>query len=104
MTAAYRLTPYAAEGFRRIVFYVDEHFGSAVAERVVEELERAFEQLAAHPDIGHRREELTSDDLVRFWSVGPTLIAYRLKLGALEVLFVERGALNWEALLREHLR
>lgn len=103
MTAAYRLTPRAAEGFRRVAHYVDEHFGSVVAERVVDELERAFEQLAANPGMGHRREDLTADEEVRFWSAGPTLIAYRERPERLEVLFVERGELDWERLLRKHV-
>lgn len=103
MTRAYRLTPRAAEGFRSIAHYVDEHFGSAVAERVVNELEQAFESLAANPGLGHRREDLTTDAEVRFTSVGPTLIAYRERPGGLEVLFVERGELDWQRLLGEHL-
>jgi antitoxin ParD1/3/4/toxin ParE1/3/4 len=103
VTAAYRLTPRAAEGFRRIAYYVDAHFGSVAAERVIDELERAFEQIAANPDIGHHREDLTADEDVRFWSAGPTLIAYRARPMGLEVLFVERGELDWENLLREHL-
>jgi hypothetical protein len=41
------------------------------------DIERAFELLAALPDPGHRREDLTQDDEIRFWTVGPTLIAYR---------------------------
>jgi len=104
VTLAYRLTPRAAEGFRRIVYYVDEHFGAAVAERVVDELARAFEKLAANPGIGHRREDLTRDEEVRFCTVGPTLIAYRERTKWIEVLFVERGELDWENLLRKHLK
>jgi plasmid stabilization system protein ParE len=103
VTAHYRLTPKAAEGFRRIVHYVDEQFGTQVAERVVDELERAFEQLAANPAMGHCREDLTKEEDVRFWSVGPTLIAYRERPGCLEVLFAERGELDWENLLRTHI-
>jgi hypothetical protein len=67
-------------------------------------LERAFELPAAKPDVGHHREDLTPDEHVLFWSVGPTLIAYRAKPEWLEVLFVERGGLDWEALLRKHLQ
>jgi plasmid stabilization system protein ParE len=103
VTRAYRLTPRAAEGFRGIADYVDEHFGAAVAARVVDELEHAFEQLAANPGIGHRREDLTANEAVRFWNVGPTLIAYRDRPQWLEILFVERGGIDWESFLREHL-
>lgn len=103
MTAAYRLTPSAREGLLRIVFYVEERFGSEVADRVLMELERAFEQLAAHPGLGHRREDLTRDARVRFWSVGPTLLAYRAQLKWVEILFVERAELDWERMLTKHL-
>jgi plasmid stabilization system protein ParE len=103
VTAAYRLTPQAREGFRRIIFYVEERFGLEVADRVVTDLESAFELIAASPDVGHHREDLTRDERVLFWSVGPTLIAYRLGTECLEVLFVERGELDWGRFLTEHL-
>jgi plasmid stabilization system protein ParE len=61
----------------RIAMHVEEQFGSEVADCVIQNLEQAFGQLAENPDIGHRREDLTQDVRVRFWSVGPTLVAYR---------------------------
>jgi len=104
VTAAYRLTPRAREGFLRMAFHVEEHFGPKVADRVVQELEAAFEQLAANPRIGHRREDLTRDARVLFWSVGPTLMAYRAQSKWVEILFVERGELDWERMLKRHLK
>lgn len=104
MTAAYRLTPRARDGLRRIVFYVEENFGLEAADRAVADLEQAFELLAAHPDVGHRREDLTRDERIRFWPVGPTLIAYRSTNEWIEILFVERGELDWEQMLTKHLR
>lgn len=103
MTAAYRLTPKAREGFHRIVIYVEENFGLEVADRVVTDLGKAFELLAANPDVGHHREDLTRDEHVLFWSVGPTLIAYRSCPEWIEILFVERGELDWERMLTKHL-
>ena len=103
MTAAYRLTPRAREGFRRVIFYVEEHFGIEVADRVVTDLEKAFELLARNPEVGHHREDLTRAERVLFWSVGPTLIAYRSRPEWIEVLFVERGELDWERMLTKHL-
>ena len=59
-----------------------------------------IELLAANPGVGHRRDDLTNDDRVRFWSVGPTLIAFRAESrDALEVLMVERGDKDWERIL-----
>lgn len=103
MTAAYRLTPKAREGFLEIALYVEEQFGSDVADRVVTELEEAFDLLATNPAAGHKREDLTEDEAIRFWSVGPTLIAYRARPTVVEILFVERGSIDWERLLREHV-
>ena len=103
MTARYRLTPRARAGFLAIALHVEHHFGLEVAERVVTDLEKAFELLAANPGMGHRREDLTRDERVLFWPVGPTLIAYRSNPDWVEVLFVERGELDWERLLTQHL-
>ena len=69
--------------------------------RVAANLERAFERLAAHPGMGHVREDLTSVADVLFWPVGPTLIAYRSDGAGVEVLLVERGELDWTTLLGE---
>lgn len=98
----YRLTPRARDGLLRIVVYVEERFGLQVADRVLGEIETAFELVAKDPDIGHRREDLTADEQMRFWSVGPTLIAYRTAQKHVEILFVERGEVDWERLLEEH--
>lgn len=97
--AGYRLTPRARSGLRSILEYVEGRFGVRVAERVLDELEAAFEQLAQSPGVGHLREDITSKEQVRFWSVKPSLIAYRLVDGVVEILFVERGERDWEKLL-----
>jgi toxin ParE1/3/4 len=104
VTAAYRLTPKAREGFLRIAFYVEERFGPRVADKVVQDLETALGRIAANPEIGHRREDLTRDEGVLFWSVGPTLMAYRVRPRWVEILFVERGELDWERMLTRHLK
>ncbi len=103
MIAAYRLTPIASDGLRRIVFYVEGRFGPEIAGRVVDEFERAFERLASSQRLGHRRHDLTRDECIPFWSVGPTLIAYRVRPEWVEILFIERGELDWERMLAEQL-
>ena len=103
MTARYRLTPRARAGFHRVAAYVEENFGGVVAERVVGDLERAFERLAKNPGAGHARVDLTRDPRVLFWPVGPTLIAYRPDPEGVQVLFVERGEVDWERIMRESL-
>lgn len=103
MRASYRLTPKAAEGLWRIVQFVAERFDQDIAERVLDQLEEAFERLAEHPGIGHRRTDLTAEADVRFWSVGPTVIAFRERPGCIEVLCVEPGQRDWEKLLPGHI-
>lgn len=80
-----------------MVARTEEAFGPIVAARVLDQIARAFELLAEHPGVGHRREGLTRDPRTRFWAVGPTLIAYRPAAGGIEVLLVERGEIDWEA-------
>lgn len=65
----------------------------------VHELESAFQRLAEHPGMGHRRGDLTDDEDVLFWTVGPTVIAYRSHGSGVLVLFLERGELDWERML-----
>ena len=84
---------------RAILDYVEGRFGVGVAERVLTRLVAALALLAEHPGVGHRREDITKDEHVKFWSVGPTLIAYRVVPSGLQVLFVERAERDWEKLL-----
>lgn len=104
MTVGYRLTPSARQGLERIVQEVEQRFGTVVAERVLDQAERALHRLASNPRIGHRREDLTHDEHVRFWNVGPTLIAYRRGSTGIEILLIERGELDWKNELLRYLR
>lgn len=74
----YRLTPRAQIGLRSIIEYVEGRFGVRVAERVLDKLEEAFELVADSPGVGRVREDITSNAQVRFWTVTPSLIAYRV--------------------------
>jgi hypothetical protein len=40
---------------------------------------------------------------VRFWTVGPALIAYRVMREDIQVLFIERGETDWESVLGKPL-
>lgn len=97
--AGYALTPYARTGLRSILEYVEREFGARVGERVLDKLVAAFELIADNPGIGHRREDLTTDEWIRFWAAGPTLIAYRTTTDTIEILFIERGEKDWARLL-----
>lgn len=98
--AEYRLTPLARQGLAEILDYVEREFGGAVAEAVLERIGSALETVAANPDIGAHRPEITDDETIRFWSVAPSVIAYRQKGDVVEILFVERGERDLGRLLR----
>jgi plasmid stabilization system protein ParE len=101
VSARYVLTPKAEEGLLRIALYLEQHFGPQVTDDALRRLENAFSDLALMPGIGHTREDITADPSIRFWSVSPTLIAYRRGHPLLEVLFIERGEMDWTQVLRE---
>jgi plasmid stabilization system protein ParE len=92
--------PEAREGLRRIHEHVADRFGERIADQVFDRFAAAFESLAEHPEMGHRRPDITRDDRLRFWSVGPSLVAYRIASDdTLEILFIERGGRDWENVL-----
>jgi plasmid stabilization system protein ParE len=57
--------------------------------------------LAESPGVGHVREDITQNESVLFWSVRPSLIAYRRAADVVEILFVERGERDWDRLLEK---
>lgn len=86
----YSIAP-AAENDLALVFdYIAERNPDA-ADRVMDALVEAFDRLADHPKLGHRRSDLT-DRPVRFWSVRDYLIIYRgeRKVEVLRVLHGRR--------------
>ena len=97
----YRLTPRAQRGFKDILDYVEREFGLRIAEEVLDRLQAALESLGANPGRGRVRQDITGDERVRFLSVGPSLIAYRLAEDVVEILFVERGERDWRGLFGE---
>jgi plasmid stabilization system protein ParE len=97
-----RLTRRARDGLDRIVASVEARFGPSVTDRVLDSLLDALVLLSEHPRAGHRREDITDDENLLFWSVGPTLIAYRPTKRGLEVVAVERANVDWSGIL-DHL-
>lgn len=97
----YRLTPRARQGLTGILEYVEREFGLDSAELVLDQLVAAFERIAHQPGIGHTRDEITEDRTIRFWSVPPTVIAYRARGDIVEILIVERGERDWPQLFRK---
>jgi plasmid stabilization system protein ParE len=98
----YALTPRARDGLLGILRDVERDFDAFQALRVFDRIVAGFVLLAEHPGVGHVRSDLHRDPGVRFWSVPPSLIAYRVAPdGVLEILMVERAERDWPRLLGE---
>jgi toxin ParE1/3/4 len=72
----------------------------AAALRVYDALEAAFELLASHPGIGHKREDLT-DRPLRFHSVYAYLLVYDPSSRPLTFVAILHGARDTKRLLNE---
>src|SRR5262245_16516991 len=71
----YTVAPAAENDLALIFDYIAQRNPDA-ADRVMDALVEAFDRLADHPKLGHRRTDLTARP-VRFWSVRDYLIVYR---------------------------
>ena len=63
---SYILTERARTGLSAIASYVSHRFDVDVAITTVEKIENACQILAENPGLGHRREDLTSEEFIRF--------------------------------------
>ena len=100
MNRGYRLTVEARANIEEICAFIAEDSINA-AVRISEALERAFEQLAATPEIGHKREDLTARP-VKFWSVYSYLVMYDPASVPLTIIAVLHGARDVEWLLKNN--
>ena len=98
MSLGYRLTPEARANVDEVCAFIAEDNADA-ALRVLDALEYAFDQLAATPEIGHRREDLTERP-VKFWSVYSYLVVYDPASTPLTIIAVLHGARDIERLLK----
>ena len=69
------------------------------ADRLIARFFDAFETLARHPAIGHRRLDLTSHSVL-FWAVGDYLVIYRQRRRRVEIVAVVHGARDIPRYLR----
>ena len=98
MSRGYQLTPEARANLDEICAFIAEDSVDA-ALRVLDAFEHTFDQLAATPGIGHRREDLTARP-VKFWSVYSYLVVYDPASAPLSIIAVLHGARDVERLLR----
>ncbi len=85
----YILAPNAENDLKQIWRYLLGEAGLAVADRIQGELVDAFESLADFPGKGHRRADLTSQDVL-FFSVYQYMIVYR-RAATVEIVAVLHG-------------
>jgi len=102
MTPRYVLSLQAAEDLFEIWEYVKEQADAAIADRVEKAILERITFLSAAPGLGHRRHDITSED-VKFFSVYSYLIAYRPETRPLEVVSILHGRRDVERILKGRL-
>jgi len=70
------------------------------ARYVVASLVRGFRALARTPGQGHRRDDLSEREELRFWSVFSYLIVYRIDKKPLKIVAILHGKRDVEQLLK----
>jgi plasmid stabilization system protein ParE len=95
---SYILAPEALQDLQELRDYIAAENLDA-ADRVIDTLFAAFERLAAMPDLGHRREDLT-DRPLRFWTVDAYLVIYRAERTPIEIVAVTHGGRDIPRLLQ----
>lgn len=91
------LSPEAAADLEEIAdFIASENVDAAL--RVLTEIRQAMERLTDAPEIGHSREDLTSEPF-RFWPVRRYLVIYRASPEAVEVSRILHSARDVESIL-----
>ncbi|MGO9127244.1 MAG: type II toxin-antitoxin system RelE/ParE family toxin [Terriglobales bacterium] len=96
--ADYLVSPEALDDLRSIRDFIALD-SSVAAEKVLDELFAAFEQLAEWPGQGHIRPDFTNRKVL-FWPVGSYLVVYRGKPAPLEIVAVLHGARDIPAVMQ----
>jgi plasmid stabilization system protein ParE len=95
----YVLSPEARRDIEQIRDYFVEEAGAKVARHVLGQITKALHFLAETPRAGHRRDDLTDED-VRFWTVLSYLIVYDPAMRPIGIARVLHGARDLEAMFR----
>ena len=97
----YLLTTQAQEDLQQIRDHLLREAGLRVARHVMASFIAAFHGLVRTPGQGHRREDLSSREELRFWNVFSYLIVYRIDKRPLTVIAILHGARDVERLLED---
>jgi antitoxin ParD1/3/4/toxin ParE1/3/4 len=102
MKPLYLLAPQAALDLVEIWRYIKERSSIATADRVESVILEKLAFLAKSPEAGHRRKNLTDED-VKFFPVYSYLVVYRPKPKPLQVVSILHGRRDVERVLRDRL-
>ena len=102
MRASYVLAPEAAFDLARIWRYLRRETNLSLADHVESVIRNRMAFLARSPGAGHRRRDLTDED-VRFFPVYSYLIVYRPKTKPLQVVSILHGRRDVEQVLKGRL-
>ncbi len=96
--SSYVLSTQAEQDLAILWEYIAEDSIEA-ADRLVDRLFEAFDQIALVPGMGHSRDDLTSLPIL-FWPVDKYLVIYRAHTSMVEVVAVVHGSRDVPSFLR----
>lgn len=102
MKSRYLLAPQAAADLVEIWHYVREKASGHMADRVESVIRERIAFLAGTPGAGHRRKDLTEED-VKFFPVYSYLIVYRAETKPLQIVSILHGRRDLEKILKNRL-
>jgi plasmid stabilization system protein ParE len=97
----YVLTTQAQEDLREIRDYILQEGGFRAARYVVSALVTSFRALVRTPGQGHKREDLTDREELRFWPVFSYLVVYRTDKKFLTIVAIIHGKRDIKSVLTE---
>jgi|SRR5580698_7449395 toxin ParE1/3/4 len=98
----YILSAEAAGDLIDIWQYIESRSRPEIADRVVAKIREKIDLLCDSPDIGHRRKDLTGDD-VRFFAAYSYLIVYQPATKPLRIVSVLHGRRDIERILDDRV-
>ena len=102
MNVGYVLAPQAALDLVEIWRYIKAQTSVAMADRVESTIRERIAFLAGTPGAGHRRKDLTDED-VKFFPVYSYLIVYRPQTKPLQIASILHGRRDLTQLLKDRL-
>lgn len=102
MKSRYLLAPQAAADLVEIWNYVKEQASNIMADRIESVILERMAFLARTPGAGHRRKDLTEED-VKFFPVYSYLIVYRAETEPLQIVSILHGRRDLEKILKNRL-